>query len=82
MSRNYDQHPELWPPPPTRDHDPDAEGWKADALAEQRAETWPCNDCGKPCPTGDELCQPCHDKQSKDEEWEAEHPETRCTPRE
>lgn len=37
MSRNYEQHPECFPPVAPRDYDPDADGWKADALAEQKA---------------------------------------------
>jgi hypothetical protein len=34
MSRNDEQHPELFQPAPARDYDPDQDGWKADARAE------------------------------------------------
>lgn len=53
-----------------------------DAEIEARLETWPCNDCGLPCLKGDELCGPCYEKQCRDEESEAMHPEWRCPPRE
>ncbi len=39
MSRNYEQHPEMFSSPAVvaTDYDPDADGWKADARAELRA---------------------------------------------
>jgi hypothetical protein len=45
-------------------------------------ETWPCNDCGKPCPKGDQLCAACYEKERLAEEWDLLHPEARCPPRE
>jgi hypothetical protein len=45
-------------------------------------ETWPCNDCGLPCPKFDELCGPCYEEERRAKEWELLHPEARCPPRE
>jgi hypothetical protein len=45
-------------------------------------ETWPCNDCGTEVPKWDELCNACFQKLMEEEEWEAQHPELRCPPRE
>jgi hypothetical protein len=53
-----------------------------DAEVEAQIETWPCNDCGLPCPKFDELCRACYEKQRAAEEWENLRPETRCPPRE
>lgn len=53
-----------------------------DALIARDLETWPCNDCGVPCPQGDELCGPCYENARRAEESEAMHPEWRCPPRE
>src|ERR1035437_1410857 len=38
MSRNYEEHPEMFPSPAVAvaDYDPDLDGWKADAHAELR----------------------------------------------
>lgn len=52
-------------------------------LDEQAGETvWPCNECGRLVPVGDELCGPCYDDQCREEEWERMNPEGRCPPRE
>lgn len=45
-------------------------------------ETWPCNDCGAPCPKHDDLCSACYEKQLRADEWDLLHPEARCPPRE
>lgn len=44
--------------------------------------TWPCNECGTPVPVRNELCGPCQAKNDREEQWELDHPENRCPPRE
>jgi hypothetical protein len=40
------------------------------------SETWPCNDCGLPCPKFDELCGRCYEKQARADEEERSHSQT------
>lgn len=53
-----------------------------DAEADARVETWPCNECGLPCPNFDDMCEKCQREQVEEREWELLHPELRCPPRE
>ena len=58
MGRNYELHPEMFPSPEVAvaDYDPDAEGWKADALAELKT----AKDAGADyCNLAVELGEPC-----------------------
>lgn len=41
-----------------------------------------CNDCGVLIPVTWPLCSRCQREESDREQWEVEHPETRCPPRE
>jgi hypothetical protein len=63
MSRNYEQHPEMFPSPAVAvaDYDPDADGWKADARAELEAAKEAVADY---CNSAIELGAPCDSVQA------------------
>jgi hypothetical protein len=69
MSRNYEQHPEIFPALAVVGYDPDVEGWKADARAELKGVEEAVADY---CNLAVELGEPCDCMQAGGQDWSVE----------